>query len=94
MLQYTIYVTRSSTNAIKEFRKYCWKLDKDGKPLNEPVKGGDHTIDASRYACVMSFAKQNKKKRVRAGTLADLPTGPLPENVSEFEGIINTMRDD
>ncbi|HTE27045.1 PBSX family phage terminase large subunit [Flavitalea sp.] len=44
-----IYVTERSVNLIKEFKSYKWKIDKDGKVLDEPVKFNDHALDASRY---------------------------------------------
>ncbi len=45
-----IYVTRGSTNLIREYRNYLWKVDKDGKVLNVPEGGLDHALDAVRYA--------------------------------------------
>lgn len=44
-----IYITKSSTNMLKEIKSYCWK-EKDGRPLDEPVKDWDHLMDANRYA--------------------------------------------
>lgn len=45
-----IYVTKRSTNLIKEFRNYCWAVDKDGKPTNKPIDAYNHGVDACRYA--------------------------------------------
>lgn len=47
-----ISVTRNSVNLIKEYKKYMWKFDKDGKPVspNVPEKSDDHALDAARYA--------------------------------------------
>jgi len=45
-----ISMTKRSTNLIKEFRNYLWKIDKNGKVLNEPEGGLDHALDAVRYA--------------------------------------------
>lgn len=45
-----ISVTSRSTNIIKEYRNYLWKTDKDGKILNVPESGFDHSMDALRYA--------------------------------------------
>ena len=42
-------VTKRSTNLIKEYRGYLWQTDRDGKTLNEPEKGQDHALDATRY---------------------------------------------
>lgn len=79
MLTYTIYVTRRSTNAIKEFSKYCWKLDKNGKPLNEPVDAFNHTIDPARYVSTMFLSKFNKKRRARVYStdVADASLTPI-----------------
>jgi len=47
-----ISVTRRSVNLIKEYKRYMWKFDKDGKPIspNVPDKSDDHALDAMRYA--------------------------------------------
>lgn len=37
-----ISVTSRSVNLIKEYRNYLWKVDRDGKILNEPDGGLDH----------------------------------------------------
>lgn len=44
-----IYVTQESTELIKEIKNYKWKVDKNGKVLDEPVKFNDHAMDAMRY---------------------------------------------
>jgi len=43
-------ITKQSTNIIKEYRNYLWKTDKDGKIINVPDNGFDHSMDAIRYA--------------------------------------------
>lgn len=48
--QQRISITQRSLNIIKEYRNYMWKTDKDGKILNEPDVGWDHSMDAIRYA--------------------------------------------
>lgn len=45
-----IFVTKRSTNIIKENRNYLWKVDKNGKVLNEPEHQWSHSMDAIRYA--------------------------------------------
>ncbi len=45
-----ISMTKRSVNLIKEYRNYLWKINKDGKVLNEPEGGLDHILDATRYA--------------------------------------------
>ncbi len=44
------FITKSSTNLIKELQTYSWKTDKDGNILEDPVKFNDHLLDALRYA--------------------------------------------
>lgn len=44
-----LYITKRSTNLLKEIRSYKWKIDRDGKVLDEPVKFNDHALDAGRY---------------------------------------------
>lgn len=56
-----LYVTRDSTNLIKELRSYKWKTDKDGRVLDEPVKFNDHALDALRYA---AFTKLSVKPKI------------------------------
>jgi phage terminase large subunit len=45
-----LYITERSSDIIKEIKSYKWKIDKDGKVLDEPVKFNDHAMDAIRYA--------------------------------------------
>lgn len=52
-----IYITKRSLNIIKEIKTYKWKMTKDGKQLDEPVKMYDHAMDAMRYA-VFSYLGQ------------------------------------
>lgn len=50
VLSHKLFITKSSFNVIKEIKTYVWQEDKDGKPLDEPVKINDHAMDAIRYA--------------------------------------------
>lgn len=45
-----MFVTKRSVNVIKEYRNYLWMTDKNGKVLNVPEGGLDHSLDAARYA--------------------------------------------
>lgn len=49
MQEYNICVTKRSVNTIKEFKKYTYLQDKEGKWLNEPIDKFNHIIDAVRY---------------------------------------------
>lgn len=46
-----IGVTEDSINCIREFKRYKWKVGRDGKPVHkeEPVKMWDHLMNALRY---------------------------------------------
>lgn len=45
-----ISVTKRSLNILKEYRNFLWMSDKDGRIINTPEGGFDHTMDALRYA--------------------------------------------
>jgi len=45
-----VSVTKRSLNILKEYRNYLWQTDKDGKIINVPEPGFDHSLDAVRYA--------------------------------------------
>ena len=47
-----ISVTKRSDNIIREFRNFYFKEDRDGKIINVPESGFDHTMDAIRYGLV------------------------------------------
>ena len=48
--EYRIVVHRACWNTATELGAYCWKVDKAGKSLNEPVDRDNHLMDALRYA--------------------------------------------
>jgi len=56
--QYTINITETSTNIIKEFKHYKRALDKEGKALNKPIDVYNHAIDWIRYICMEKLKKQ------------------------------------
>lgn len=49
MQELKIYITKRSTNVIKEFKNYTYQQDKEGKWLNKPIDAYNHAIDATRY---------------------------------------------
>lgn len=57
-----ISVTKRSTNIIREYRNFLWDTDKDGKIINTPSAGQDHTMDALRYG----FDALREKKKIDA----------------------------
>jgi phage terminase large subunit len=50
--RYKINVTRRSVNLRKELNRYKWKIDRSGKPINEPVDTSNHLIDPLRYVAL------------------------------------------
>ncbi len=70
-----ISMTKASTNLIKEYRNYLWKVDANGKPMpGQPEDGNDHCLDAVRYA-VNSLVPIMRKKEF----VANLPN-PFKQN--------------
>jgi phage terminase large subunit len=59
--RYKIFITKTSLNAIKEFRLYRWQLNKETlKPIDKPIDKFSHIPDATRYA--LSYAQRSKLK--------------------------------
>jgi len=52
-----IHVTPRSSNLQREFSSYCYRQDKNGKWLNEPIDMFNHGIDAIRYRMTMHDRK-------------------------------------
>lgn len=50
-----VYVTKRSTNVIKEYRAYLWETDVNGKTLNKPSPINNHAMDAIRYGVSYLF---------------------------------------
>lgn len=50
MQGWRLYITKSSTNIIREARNYTWAKDRDGNLMNEPIDTWNHALDAMRYA--------------------------------------------
>lgn len=46
----TLNIVKNSVNLIKEIQGYQYKVDKDGRVFEDPVKYNDHAMDAMRYA--------------------------------------------
>lgn len=67
-----ISITKRSTNGIKEYRGYLWKTDKDGNILTVPEEGGDHFLDAIRYAMESLRPREEDEKFVSSGNLSKL----------------------
>lgn len=57
--QFKLYVTRRSTNLIKEFRMYMWETGKDGKSTGKPIDAYNHLIDPLRYVALNKINKSS-----------------------------------
>jgi len=44
-----IHIIKPSPSIKQEYNSYCWKLDKTGAEIPEPVRVNDHTMSAIRY---------------------------------------------
>lgn len=51
-----IMVTRRSVNTINEYKRYLWKIDKDGRTMNVAEDAWNHSMDAIRYALASVFS--------------------------------------
>jgi len=51
-------ITKRSLNIIREYQNYLWITDKNGKIINSPEAGFDHSLDAIRYALTGLKPKQ------------------------------------
>ena len=94
-----ISVTKRSTNLIKAYRNYMWKVDKNGRIINEPDHSYSDACDALRYGlshfwrfdekeedygrAVASFAGVSRTPAIQAA----LSPAPTVENSGESEAI-------
>jgi phage terminase large subunit len=53
-----LYITKNSTNIVKEIQQYKWKENREGQVFDEPVKLHDDAMDAMRYAAFMTLRKK------------------------------------
>ena len=42
-------MTEDSANGWAEYQEYCWLLDANGNPTDQPKKENDHIMDCIRY---------------------------------------------
>lgn len=54
-----LWITENSTDTIKEVKSYKWKIDKEGRVLDEPVKFNDHAMDGGRYGSFTKLMRPN-----------------------------------
>lgn len=51
----TLYITAKSGGVKKDFDNYVWAKDKNGNPIDTPVKVFDDACDATRYGLSYYF---------------------------------------
>jgi phage terminase large subunit len=61
-----ISMTKRSINVIKAYRNYMWKIDKDGKILNDPDHFLSDAMDSVRYG----LSEYREKRKPLIGALA------------------------
>lgn len=67
-----LYVTRRSTNLIKELRNYTWRQRADGRWLDEPVDAFNHALDALRYVVLSELMDKRPRGHINRRKLARL----------------------
>lgn len=60
--RHKIFVTKYSTNLIKELDSYKWVIDKNGNTLNKPIDNYNHALDAVRYVALNKLAVRSQSK--------------------------------
>lgn len=78
-----ISVTKRSLNVIKEYRRYLWIEDKDGKIINEAIDTDNHAMDALRYAITSIKNPNNNHAFVHYPKASALPRN----NLNSFQNI-------
>lgn len=57
---YTLHITEDSINLLREIDTYRWAQDRNGTPLDQPVKVDDHAMDALRYTLFVDEVARSK----------------------------------
>ncbi|QQL50345.1 PBSX family phage terminase large subunit [Mucilaginibacter ginkgonis] len=73
--RYKLNITRSSTNLRKELMRYQWKIDMNGRALNEPIDTFNHLIDPLRYVALnkLTISSTGKTRSMLPRQQASLP---------------------
>lgn len=60
-----LYIVKNSINLLREVKGYKYKVDRDGRVLEDPVKFNDHAVDAGRYGTYNYYLAKEKGGKVR-----------------------------
>jgi phage terminase large subunit len=80
---YRLHITARSVNVIKDFKNYKWKVDKNGKTLDEPIHSFSHSPDAVRYPVFTHWGKEYqhlKAEDMRQVEMDELESVSMVEN--------------
>lgn len=64
-----IFVTKRSVNIINELDLYSWKLDRNGEPLDEPIKEDDDACFSGDTKVIVNNILMNFKDIPKEGTI-------------------------
>ena len=56
-----IHILEGSPNLLREHNGYCWRKDRAGRSLAEPVEFDNHAIDAVRYGIFSHCSKPKSR---------------------------------
>jgi phage terminase large subunit len=73
--RFRTHITERSLHLLQEIKLYKWRQDRNGRPLEEPVKFRDHLMDARRYA-IFTHGRQIWSEHINPFLIPDL-TDPL-----------------
>jgi phage terminase large subunit len=59
-----LFITKDSTELLKEIKGYKWKVDHNEKPTDTPVPVNDHAMDSLRYGAFPLIVDRKIKARV------------------------------
>lgn len=94
LLSKRLHVTRQSVSLQAELENYCWRENREGKPMPEPIDDFNHAIDAIRYGCeawrsasVVYIGRGTEAPKADALKFNPFPNGERPIRKSSFSGM-------
>ena len=80
--RFKIHIVSSGVETIKDYKNYKWKVDKNGKTLDEPTHYFSHSPDRDRYAIFTHWGKDFRRvtsKDMRTVQMESLSTSRIKE---------------
>ena len=78
--RFKIHIVSSGVETIKDYKNYKWKVDKNGKTLDEPTHYFSHSCDRDRYAVFTHWGKEFRRvtsKDLRGVAMESLATSQV-----------------